>query len=209
MSCVACQSSNCLFDQFLRPVDPDPTQEMIASKTSQRQACIFEAQFSGANTLQPLCRISVGFATFVIASDRATLTVPSLHFQHYCGHVDVPAVSGAYIVCTYHELRRWFTVSGTVIALRIPAIMGSSSGQGTQPRGFSQHPELVRTSSHHHRNSPSTSSEPRHKGLMTSTKRTQSRYDHRRPQLVETAGDIKLATQHGVPASAFRITDLI
>jgi putative transposase len=39
---------------------------------------------------------------------------------------------------------------------------------------------------------------------MTSTKRTQRRYDHRLQQLVQTTGNIRLATQHGVPESTAR-----
>jgi len=39
---------------------------------------------------------------------------------------------------------------------------------------------------------------------MTSTARTQHRYDHRLRELVQMTGDITLATQHGVPASTAR-----
>ena len=39
---------------------------------------------------------------------------------------------------------------------------------------------------------------------MLSTKRTQRRYDHRLRELVQTTGDIKLATERGVPASTAR-----
>ena len=37
-----------------------------------------------------------------------------------------------------------------------------------------------------------------------STTRTQRRYDHRLRQLVQTTGDIDLATRHGVPRSTAR-----
>ena len=39
---------------------------------------------------------------------------------------------------------------------------------------------------------------------MPSTTRTQRRYDHRLRELVQTTGDIKLATERGVPASMAR-----
>jgi len=46
--------------------------------------------------------------------------------------------------------------------------------------------------------------ETSHDVRMTSTMRTQRRYDHRLRELVQTTGDIQLATQHGVPASTAR-----
>ncbi len=39
---------------------------------------------------------------------------------------------------------------------------------------------------------------------MTTITRTQNSYDHRLRELVQTTGDIQLATQHGVPASTAR-----
>jgi hypothetical protein len=43
-----------------------------------------------------------------------------------------------------------------------------------------------------------------HNSRMTATVRTQRRYDHRLRELVQTTGDIQLATRHGVSASTAR-----
>ncbi len=39
---------------------------------------------------------------------------------------------------------------------------------------------------------------------MSSTTRTQRRYDHRLRELVQTTGDVELAIRHGVPRSTAR-----
>jgi hypothetical protein len=39
---------------------------------------------------------------------------------------------------------------------------------------------------------------------MSCTIRTQRRYDHRLRELVQTSGDVELATRHGVPRSTAR-----
>ena len=39
---------------------------------------------------------------------------------------------------------------------------------------------------------------------MSTTTRTQRRYDHRLRELVQTTGDVELATRHGVPRSTAR-----